>query len=118
MQLKRANLHYEYMFLKALLMNWFPCWVQEIVLQCNEWKALSFKHRFTKNNTTFYTKFSRIRKLRKGSDPVLLYLKMKKIGTLSPLKVNGRGGGCSISGSIDTSVISVTAEVLWLLISF
>lgn len=96
------------MFLKALLMNWFPCWVQEIVLQCNEWKTLSFKHLFTKNNITFYTKFRRIRKLRNRSDPVLLYLKMKKIGTLSPLNVNGKEGGSFISGSIDTSVISVT----------
>lgn len=99
-QLKRANLCYECTFLKALLMNWFPCRVQETVLQSNEWKALNFKHLSTKDNTTFYTKFWRIRKLRRGSDPVLLYLpeqlllwKWNKIWTLSPVNVHGGWGG-------------------------
>lgn len=123
-QLKRANLCYECTFLKALLMNWFPCRVQETVLQSNEWKALNFKHLFTKDNTTFYTKFWR--KLRRGSDPVLLYLpeqlllwKWNKIWTLSPVNVHGVVVVFYIWKHLHFSDIYCSdAEVLWLLISF
>lgn len=115
-QLKMANLCYECMFLTAVLMNWFPCRVMETVLQSNEWKSLNFKYLFTKNNATFYTKFWRIRKLSKWSDPVLLYValdawvtpfwKMKQNINSFACKCKGKRVWGLTSGNIDTSVIS------------